>query len=379
LRNNGPILLFFFYCALSLFWSDFPGVAFKRWTKAVGDLVMVLVVLSDREPTAAIKRLLARTTYLLIPLSVLFIKYYPVLGKGYGRWDWKPFYTGVTMNKNTLGVICLFSGLGAAWRLIAAYRDREAERRKPQLIVQGLILAMVLWLFWMADSMTSLACFLIASALLMAMASRRLVRKTVLVHTLVAGVIIVSVSVLFLGLDPGVLATMGRNPTLTDRTEVWSVILGIAANPWFGTGFESFWLGPRLDKIWSIYSWHPAEAHNGYIEVFLNLGWIGVALLAFVIAIGYRTIISAYRQNSPTSSLRLAFFVVGVVYNFTEAAFFRMMAPAWIFFLLAITSFPEPSRQVIRTLAPNSAPDDCTADVRQTSGSLSAVFISGNL
>src|SRR5438128_196474 len=55
LRANGPILLFFLYCAVSFLWSDFPDVAFKRWTKAIGDLVMVLVVLSDREPSAAAK------------------------------------------------------------------------------------------------------------------------------------------------------------------------------------------------------------------------------------------------------------------------------------------------------------------------------------
>ena len=86
---------------------------------------------------------------------------------------------------------------------------------------------------------------------------------------------------------------MGRNPTLTDRTEVWSVILNQAGNPWVGTGFESFWLGPRLDRIWSIYSWHPGEAHNGYIEIYLNLGWTGLVLLAVVIATGYRTVIAA--------------------------------------------------------------------------------------
>ena len=38
LRRNVPILLFFFYCAVSILWSDFPFVALKRWTKSLGDL-----------------------------------------------------------------------------------------------------------------------------------------------------------------------------------------------------------------------------------------------------------------------------------------------------------------------------------------------------
>src|SRR5208337_1324676 len=49
LRANGPILLFFAYCALSILWSDYPFVAFKRWNKAVGDVVMILIVLTETD------------------------------------------------------------------------------------------------------------------------------------------------------------------------------------------------------------------------------------------------------------------------------------------------------------------------------------------
>ena len=73
-----------------------------------------------------------------------------------------------------------------------------------------------------------------------------------------------------------------------------------------GTGFESFWLGPRLDKIWSVYRWRPTQAHNGYLEIYLNLGWIGIMLLAVVIFTGYGTISSALRNRRPTSQRRWA-------------------------------------------------------------------------
>ena len=142
-------------------------MAFKRWTKALGDLVMVLVVLSDREPSAAFERLLAWASFLLIPLSVLIIKYYPVIGRGYDRWDGRAFYTGVTLNKNTLGSICLLFGLASVWRLLIAYQDRKGTARTRRLLAHGVILVMVLWLFWMANSMTSLSCFLIGIVLLL--------------------------------------------------------------------------------------------------------------------------------------------------------------------------------------------------------------------
>jgi O-antigen ligase len=170
-----------------------------------------------------------------------------------------------------------------------------------------------------------------------------------LIHLLVAVLLGITVSVLFLNLGPGVLDTLGRDATLTDRTGVWTLLLSLPRNTLVGTGFESFWLGARLEKIWSVYSWRPNQAHNGYLEIFLNLGWTGVALLAVVIMTGYRTAVAAWQRNLPTGSLGLSYVVVVLVYNFTEAAFFRMMTPAWIFFLVAISRVPERLHAKVRT------------------------------
>src|SRR5258705_7933453 len=60
LRANGPLLVFLMYCGVSVLWSDFPMVAFKRWVKAIGDFFILLVVLTDGEPVVALKRLLSR-------------------------------------------------------------------------------------------------------------------------------------------------------------------------------------------------------------------------------------------------------------------------------------------------------------------------------
>lgn len=353
LKANGTILFFFLYCLLSIFWSDFPDIAFKRWTKALGDLVIILIVFSEKDPLAAFKRFLARPTYVLIPLSILFIKYFPTIGTAYGPWGGTRLNVGVTINKNTLGVICLCFGLGALWRFLAAYEDREEEGRKRRLLAQAVILAMVVWLLWTANSMTSISCFLMASVLILVTKLNFVKQRPAVLHLLIAGMLAVSASVLFFGVSPDTLKTMGRDPTLTDRTEVWGWLLRLLQNPFVGTGFESFWLGPRLEKMWSIYWWHPNEAHNGYLEIYINLGWIGIALLALVLVVGYRTVIAAYRRDLPLASLWLAYFLVGMTYNFTEAAFFRMQAPAWIFFLIAITRGPLNSKPTVQPIARN--------------------------
>src|SRR5258707_2543399 len=177
LRANGPILLFFFYCATSIFWSDYPDVAFKRWIKALGDLVMVLIVLTDLDPSAAVKRFLTRASFLLVPVSVLLIKYYSDLGRGYDRWTWTVYYTGVATAKNSLGYVCLGFWLASLWIFLRLFRDAEGTRRVGPLIVHGTLLVMVLWLFWKADSMTSLSCFLMAGGMIVVTSPDVLARK----------------------------------------------------------------------------------------------------------------------------------------------------------------------------------------------------------
>ena len=339
LLTNAPILLFFIYCAISITWSEYPFVAFKRGIKAIGDLVMVLIIITDFEPEAALKRVFARVGFVLIPLSVLFIKYYPDLGRSYNQWTWTPMFSGVTLGKNELGMICLIIGLASLWRFAGVYGDRNGAFRKRKLLAHGVILIMVIWLFWMANSMTSLSCFVMAGSLIVLTRTRRFSRPAV-IHFLVAALIALSFCALFLDSGGNLVATVGRDATLTGRTAIWKVVLSFVENPLLGTGFESFWLGGRLVKIWDLTAKGLQEAHNGYIEVFLNLGWVGIILLFTVIATGYRNIISLFRRDPDAGRIRLALFVAGLLYSLTEVGF-RMMAPVWISFLLATVAVPE--------------------------------------
>jgi O-antigen ligase len=360
LRANGPILLFFFYCALSTLWSDYPFVAFKRWTKAVGDVVMVLVLLTDPDRLSALKRVLARAGFVLVPLSVLLIKYYPDLGRSYNPWTWVPVYSGVTTTKNGLGMICLVYGLACLWCFLSAYRGQKGRERARRLIAHGIILAMAFWLLWMSNSMTSISCFIMAGGLMAMTSLIRFARKPLIVHLLVAALVSVTFSALFLGAGGGALETMGRDSSLTGRTDIWSIVLSVARNPFLGTGFESFWLGDRLQSVWNGFGLHIQEAHNGYLEVYLNGGWVGVAMLAIIIMTGYRNIIRALRENQDASCLKLGLFVAGVLYSFTEAGF-RMLSPIWLAFLLAVTAVPDAT-------APERLPSTDIESSRQSDG-----------
>jgi exopolysaccharide production protein ExoQ len=335
-RANWPVLLFVFYCAASIAWSDYPDVAFKRWIKSLGDYVMILIVLTDTDPLCAIKRALSRAGFLLLPLSVLLIKYYPLLGRGYAvHWVGTAYFVGVAADKNMLGMVCMVFGLGSAWRFFQELQSGGRSNGKGPLIAHGVILAMALWLFWMANSMTSLACFGMAGVLLAATSIPRLARKPWLVHLLAIAMLSLTLSVLFLNVGSGIVEDMGRDRTLTGRTELWGQVVKMNPSPIVGAGFESFWLGTRLEKLWDIYWWHPNESHNGFIEVYLNLGWVGLALLAMIMVTGYKSVTRLLKQDPEAGRLCLAYLFVGVAYNFTEAAI-RTTGLVWIAFMMAI-------------------------------------------
>jgi len=342
-QRNWPILLFVLYCAVSITWSDYPDVALKRWIKSLGDYAMILILLTERDPTRAIKQVLARVGFILIPVSILLIKYYPEWGRAYAlHWESTQFFTGVTDNKNQLGMVCLVFGFYAYWRVLEAWRERTRNWGKS-LVVHGAIIAMAVWLLQLCDSKTSLSCLVLTIGLITAHAFWKMARSRAVLHVLVLAVISICFSVLFLGIGSDALQTIGRNSTLTGRTDIWKILLTVPINPVVGTGFESFWLGKRLDYLWSF----PivdglVQAHDGYFDLYLNLGWLGVCFVGMLLWRGYRNVIRGLEQNPAMGRLRLGYIVIFLIYNFTEAAI-RTSDLVWIGFLLAIASVPQAS------------------------------------
>jgi exopolysaccharide production protein ExoQ len=343
LRSNLPILLYFFYCGISFIWSDYPDVSFKRWFRAVGDVVMVLIVLTDPDWLAAVRRLFSRVGFVAAPLSILFIRYFPQLGRSFSRGG-SPTWTGVATDKNALGMLSLLIELASIFRFLQLYRNEKGTVRKGQFIALGSLIVMTLYLLWEANSATAFACFFLAGAPMVLTYLFPWARKPFFVNLMVVGALGVSASALFLNLGSGMVESLGRNSTLTGRTDIWRNVLPMVQNPLIGTGYESFWIGPRLARVEKLIDQTINQAHDGYIEVYLNLGWVGITLLAVVLIAAYRRVMSGLRLRTPLASLWLAYFIVVGAYNFTEAGF-KMMHPVWITFLLVALSIPDTFRQ----------------------------------
>lgn len=356
-----PVLIYFVFCLLSVIWSDYSLLVLKKWIKSIEDVAMILIIVTDAEPVAALRRLFSRLGFILLPYSMLLIKYYPGNGRFYGFWDGGEMNVGVTQDKNFLGVISFVLSLGALWRIQAILSGEEASPdRRRHLWAQGILLAMGIWLLSVANSATSLVCCILGAGLMLVIRRPFFRNHPAGVHVLVVSLIVITGVVMLLGGGASVTHALGRNPTLTGRTEIWAAVIPMAPNALVGAGFESFWLNPQVHaRLWSLFPNLPLnEAHDGYIEVYLNLGWIGLVLIALILLDAYRRANQAFRRMPALGGLLLAYVLTGVTYNMTEAGF-RMLNPFWIFFLLAVIESGGVATGAITAVSPPvDAPHD---------------------
>jgi O-antigen ligase len=368
LAANWLVLVYFFYCLLSVAWAFHPDVAFKRWVKAIGDLAMVLVIITDRQPLAALRRVFSRLGFFLFPISMLIIKYYWRLGHSYDVFGVSSL-TGVTTNKNMLGLTVYVISLGVFWHFHSLLMNKGEPNRGRRLVAQGILLASGIVLLVLSHSSTSIACTTLGSLLIFASSLRAIRRRPARLQVLCLAVVLVGgAAVLFSG--SLVANTLGRDATFSGRTVIWATLIPAASHSIVGAGFESFWISPDVlifqhnmaNQGWKTMASALNEAHNGYLEVYLNLGLVGVCLIVVLLASGYSRARKAFGRDRELGSLMLAYIVSGAFYCIMEAGF-RTLNPNWIFMLLAIVGASGVNAGILGRKAPKSLASRGAAEV----------------
>jgi O-antigen ligase len=335
LLNNQWIFLYLLYCLASMAWSDDPTLLMKRWVKDLGNPIMALVILTERRPYEAVGVVLRRLTFLLLPLSVLFIKYYPELGRDY-KADGSPMFTGVGHQKNDLGQMCLLAGIYVFWELLQRRENKHPTFIQQHKIIAVVVIGMLFWLLRLSDSQTSFAC--LVAAVLLLLLGRMARRPATIFGVLLCAAVALPLAER-LNLKELALSFLGRDPTLTNRTVIWQTLETFAVNPVVGTGFMSFWTGDRLEELWRQVG-GINQAHNGYLEQYLNLGYIGVAFIAVIVLSGLLRVRKHLNDDPAAGMLRLSFIITAVLYNYTEASFYGMNN-MWLLLLLGCLEVPR--------------------------------------
>src|SRR5260370_40090373 len=103
------------------------------------------------------------------------------------------------------------------------------------------------------------------------------------------------------------------------------------------SGFEDFWVGPRVARVYEMVGGVQMtnESHNGYVEVYLNLGWLGLGLIALILGQGYRKAVSALRRDRALGALLLVYVVTAVAFDSFDACF-TLLSAERCFLLLSV-------------------------------------------
>lgn len=349
--RNFFLAAFLLFALTSVMWSDFPFIAFKRWFRDLGDYLVILLVVSDPHPIEAVRALLRRLCFLFVPLSILLIKYFPYIGKQYEFWSGNNMFVGAATSKNMLGVACLVSGMFFFWDTVTRWSDRKQRRTKHTILVNLVLFGMTLWLLNLSNSATSKVCLALGCLVIAAAHTRSMKRHPGILKTLIPVALSAYTILQFgFGINDEIAGMVGRNANLTGRTDLWKFLLGMHTNAMLGTGYESFWLGPRLALVWQRFNGSGInEAHNGYLEVYISLGLVGLFLLALFLIASYRSIGKALSSGFSLASLSLALWTVLLFYNVTESAF-RGSQLMWLAFLLGAIAVTQREELCVATV-----------------------------
>jgi O-antigen ligase len=249
-------------------------------------------------------------------------------------------YSGVSWGKNSLGKICLISGLFFFYNFVVMRRKNKTANFKENYLVQALFIIVILYLLSIINSATSSGALAIG-ILVFIMLGIQLVKNNIkylgifFVIALITGIIL-QMSFDMIGMF---VESSGRELTLTGRTLLWKKLLAFRTNPLVGVGYDNFWVGKRLIMIGHA----GGRSHNGYLNVYLELGMVGLFLLAGIIYFAYRNIHKALLHNFDYGRFRMTMLITVLLYNVTEANIGGMSLIWFVFFLIAI-DIPQKSQ-----------------------------------
>ena len=363
--SNVALFSFYAYLVVSVTWVATLQDPAIKVLRPIGDLAMALIVVSQPDPRKAIMTVFRRCAILLIPMSVVLVKYYPDLGrmadKNWGQDSW----IGVTTHKNPLGQLCMVAAIGYVDHFVQ--QRRQGLKWRKQIPTFVLLLLTGYLLFDGGEnsrSSTTILCMILATGLYWLFGYMRkrvaVVMRFIYGFAFALGFVAVVLSFAGTSLQAVVAGLFGKAPTLTDRTYLWADVIRIGGeNPILGSGYGGFWVPSTFAKLSPEVDNSPMEAHNGYLETFANLGLVGDALLAWLILASVRDAARGMADDFEYHRLRLTMLITVAVMNYSEATFPRGMHLWWFGFLIFAVSpraFVRPKKvQPAETAAPTTA------------------------
>ncbi len=307
LRQENLIFPLIFLAIISIFWSADKAVTFKDGITLLGSSLFGLYIASRYSLKQQIE-LIAWASGIIMLLSFVFVVALPKYGimGGIHQGKWR----GVFTHKNGLGQMMVYSSMVFIFLIYL--------NKKYRLLMSFCLALSILLLLLSASTTSILNLFILICVFLVCHVFR--LQYLLMIPTIV---LIVTTGELFQfwfsNNADSVFSLVGKDATLTGRTALWpAVIEMIGKHPWIGYGYGGFWQGlngAESAYVWRASNWTPSHPHNGFLEILLDLGILGLVVFLIGFSITFIRAIGLVRSSNTVDATWPLIHLVQLVLN----------------------------------------------------------------
>jgi exopolysaccharide production protein ExoQ len=326
-RRNPAILILLAVAFLSAFWAEMPDLVVRRAIAVAGTTLFGLVV-AIRLTFAEQLKLFRWATRAAAAMCIAVLILAPSAA----------FSAGVE-GSNLRGIFNHKNHLGAAMALGFLIEWFFPETTRKAKLLRGLSLTVYLVLLVLSNSMTSVVAF--ATTFLVVYSFRFLYSRCKIPLPLLFTMLLLGAG-LAMAIESSAVQLLGRSSDLTGRTELWSFTLNmIAKHPFLGFGLSGFWMGASQESlsVQTLLGWTPVYSHNGYLEILLSLGLVGLLLVLVIVGTGVKRVLHRARVSDSIQEMwPIAFFTFFLIHNLAECTILLQNCLEWSICITTVVS-----------------------------------------
>lgn len=312
----------------SVLWSHFPSRTLGE-ASVLGLTTLFVVFLYVRFPGDQLISFLAGAAAAALLACTFAVIFFPSIGiDALQQHSWR----GIFSQRNNCAVYCVcFLVIGLHYR----------ARRLTEHLLRTIVLVLSLLFIVMSGSRTGWLVGVFAVAVTSGLRFLRRVQGRVRLVAFMTLIIPFGIAVVLVAEHLSeLLGLIGKDPTMTQRTVIWRTVLTpIAKHPIVGYGYSAFWHGLAGESAYTVLTtgWAENQAQNGYLDVMLQLGLLGLVPLIWMLGRGLAQASRAVHSRSTASAqLATVLLLVLIVENVGESGFLAPLNILWSFTLLAL-------------------------------------------
>jgi exopolysaccharide production protein ExoQ len=320
-------------------WSQEPLGSFRKGSWLLVSTLFAIYLLKALGPRQLVSLLMFVGTVASL-LSIFFCVALPSygldnsVGANAGSWQ------GIFPQKNSAAMALVFL-------LSPVFIPSETSGvRQSRRLMYGFL---VVFLIIMSQSRTAWGITLLYAGLMLAL---RIIGKfprlqSVLLAALASMLVILGGVVIATHVD-AITALMGRDATFSGRTEIWAAVLrSIGKRPFLGYGYNAFWIGFKGEVINVLLAarFSLTHAHNGFLNVCVELGLVGVAGVVLMLLVSLKNAVIAFGpRRSPFVDWYIGLVFLTIGFNLDESFLLGNMDLRWILCLVGCLGLSEAAR-----------------------------------